>query len=96
MLKKLKSEGYKLGIFSSNSTDNVTKFLKIHGLDFFDHITTYPRIWKKHKGLKKFMKRNFFKPNQIIYIGDETRDAVAARKAKIKFAAVTLPWPPRP
>ncbi len=89
MLLKLKSIGYKIGILSSNSTENVLKFLKHHDLNFFDFIHTTSNIWSKNTILNKLIKNNGFKINQVIYIGDETRDIIAARKAGVKVAAVT-------
>lgn len=89
VLRDLKSAGYKIGILTSNSLKNVKKFLETHKLDLFDFIHTSPKFWGKGKGLCQLMDRNNLKPQEVIYIGDETRDIEAAQKAGIRVAAVT-------
>ena len=82
-------QGYKMGILSSNSTDNVNKFLKAEDMDFFDFVLTSSRFWGKNHGLKKLILQKGYAPQDILYIGDETRDIEAARKSGIRVAAVT-------
>ena len=89
ILVEINSLGYKLGILSSNSTDNVNKFLKAHGLNLFDFVLTSSRFWGKNHGLKKLILQKNYAPQDILYIGDETRDIEAARKSGIRVAAVT-------
>ena len=88
-LLQLKKLGYELGILTSNSSENVTKFLEKHELNFFDFIMTTSKIWSKNTGLNKLMEDKKLNPGQVIYIGDETRDIEAAKKAGVKIAAVT-------
>lgn len=95
-LQKIKSlvlpdgrQGYKMGILSSNSLENVSKFLKQHELDLFDFVLTSSGFWGKNHGLKKLIAQNGYYPQDILYIGDETRDIEAARKSGISVAAVT-------
>ena len=78
-----------IGILTSNSSENVMKFLTNHDLDIFDFITTTSKIWSKNTQLKKLISKHGFNPNEVLYIGDETRDIEAAKKAGIKVAAVT-------
>ena len=89
ILAQLKSFGYTMGILTSNSTNNVHKFLKIHDLDFFDFISSTSKIWSKNTSLNKLIKKEGLQTEDIIYIGDETRDISAAKKAGVKVAAVT-------
>ena len=89
ILFKLKELKFKMGILTSNSAENVKKFVNIHQLNCFDFITSTTQIWGKHVSLKKLMNQQGFQPENIIYIGDETRDIPAARKAGVKIAAVT-------
>jgi phosphoglycolate phosphatase len=35
------------------------------------------------------MKQNFLSPEEIVYVGDETRDIESAKKIKIKVIAVS-------
>jgi len=88
-LWEIKSLGYKMGILSSNSLENVNKFLKNHDLDLFDFVLTSSRFWGKNHGLKKLILQKGYAPQDILYIGDETRDIEAARKSGISVAAVT-------
>ena len=89
ILHKLKNCGFKMGILSSNSLKNVTGFLENNDLDLFDFIHTTPKIWSKNRSLKTLLAENCLKLSQAIYIGDETRDIIAAQKAGMRCAAVT-------
>ena len=64
-------------------------FLEHNELDFFDFIGTSSKIWNKNWGLKTLMDDHDLKLCDVIYIGDETRDIKAAKKAGIRSAAVT-------
>ncbi|MBI3485789.1 HAD-IA family hydrolase [Candidatus Daviesbacteria bacterium] len=88
LLKRLKSEGYKLGIISSDTKKNIKKFLKLNDLDFFDFIYT-GSFWGKSNLINKFLKDLDFKPSEVIYIGDEVRDIQAANKSQIDIVSVT-------
>lgn len=84
------SQSYKLGIVSSNSEENVIQTLKnhnVHGL--FDFIFSQSSIFKKHKVLEKMCAKYQINPSEVIYVGDEDRDIIAANKIKIKNIAVT-------
>jgi len=89
ILRQLKNFGYKMGILSSNSSENVLKFLKNHDLDFFDFIGTTSKIWSKNTSLSKLMQDEGLSPETTVYVGDETRDIEAAKKAGVKCVAVT-------
>lgn len=86
---KLRKMGYGLGILSSNSKVNVSRFLRKNKLDFFDFIYSGSSIFGKDKTIKNLLRKRHLKPEEIIYVGDETRDIEAARKIKIKIIAVT-------
>jgi phosphoglycolate phosphatase len=78
-----------LGILTSNSKENVDRFLQAHRLEIFDFVSTVPKLSGKHKNLKA-MKRTFdVKPGEMLLVGDEIRDIKAARKADIPVCAVT-------
>ncbi|HLD69852.1 MAG TPA: HAD-IA family hydrolase, partial [Candidatus Omnitrophota bacterium] len=89
ILGEIKSLDYKMGILTSNSLENVNKFLEQHDLDFFDFVLTSSRFWGKNHGIKKLILQKGYAPQDILYIGDETRDIEAARKSSISVAAVT-------
>ncbi|MBD2208671.1 HAD-IA family hydrolase [Calothrix sp. FACHB-156] len=89
-LIQLKSQGYHLGIITSNSKDNVTEFLKINELDnLFDFIYSGVTIFGKKTIINNVLKQRQLKPQQVIYVGDETRDIEASKKANIQVIAVT-------
>jgi len=77
------------GILTSNSKENVIKFLKKNQMDKFSFISSEQRIFGKGNKLLKFIKIKKLKPENIIFVGDETRDMEAAKEAKIKTIAVT-------
>ncbi len=89
VLKPLK-KFYKLGIVSSNSEKNIIQILKKHNVfDLFDFIFSQSSIFGKHKVFKKMCKKYKINPSEIVYIGDEDRDIIAAKKIKINNIAVT-------
>ena len=89
VLLELKRTGVRLGILSSNASDNVTHFLDIHQLNIFDFIHTTTMVWSKNLSLKKMIDDHHLDPQDLIYIGDEIRDILMARKLKISVAAVS-------
>ncbi len=89
MLTKLKAKNYSLSIITSNNTDTVDLFLKKHNLSCFDYIHSDPGLFGKHRLISKFIKTHHFKPEEVIYVGDEIRDIEAAHKAKVKIVSVT-------
>lgn len=73
---------HSLGIITTNSSQNVRKFLQLKHLEnVFSFIDDSPDIFGKHHKLTSH-KGDY-------YIGDETRDVEAAKKAGIKSIAVT-------
>ncbi|WP_066379969.1 MULTISPECIES: HAD-IA family hydrolase [unclassified Anabaena] len=89
-LEELQIHGYKLGIITSNSQDNVTAFLKSHQLDsYFEFIYSGVTIFGKTTIINNVLKQKQIKTQFVIYVGDETRDIEASKKAKIKVIAVT-------
>jgi len=89
-LRKLKANGHTLGIVSSNSSENVNRFLKIHHLDrLFDFVVSSTTLFGKHRSLNRLIQQQNFSRADIIYVGDETRDIEAAKKTGIQVIAVT-------
>lgn len=88
ILTQLRKDGYSLGILTSNSEENVRAFLSKNEMDLFDFIYSGSSLFGKSKALKRLLKDEKLKPENIIYFGDEVRDIKAAREAKIKIAAV--------
>ena len=86
----LKNQGNKLGILTSNSAENVSIFLAKHEMqDLFDFVYSENKLFSKHRVISKFMQRNSLTPEEVIYVGDETRDIEASKKVAIKVIAVS-------
>jgi phosphoglycolate phosphatase len=88
-LTSLKERGYQLGILTSNSRKNVVVFLEKNSLiDLFDFIDSGTGIFRKDKAIKTVIRRHKIAANELIYVGDETRDIEAAKKSQVKAIAV--------
>ena len=89
LLNNLKNN-YKIGIVSSNSKENIIDTLKIHNIEsLFEFVYSDSSIFGKHLVLKKMCGKYKINPLEVIYVGDEDRDIIAAKKIKIKTIAVT-------
>lgn len=89
-LLDLKQKGYRLGIITSNDRKNVMIFLQKNNLDnLFDFVCADTTIFGKHKAIDNFLKQNQFNLDEVIYVGDETRDINAAKTSKIKSIGVS-------
>jgi phosphoglycolate phosphatase len=84
------SKDYKLGILTSNSTNNAMKILKSNDIDhFFSFMYTNCSAFGKSRHIKKLIKTEKYKKEEIIYVGDEIRDIDSCRTVGIKIIAVT-------
>lgn len=77
------------GILTSNAPANVDIFLRAHGLrSLFDFISSTSKLTGKAKHLRAIRKTFSLKSEEMLYVGDETRDIKAANKAGIPVVAV--------
>jgi phosphoglycolate phosphatase len=89
-LQKLNREGHCLGIVTSNSTENVSLFLEVHGLrPCFQFVETGASVFGKNRVLRQLLRRRRLNPAEVIYVGDETRDVDASHRVGIRVVAVT-------
>ena len=89
VLQNLKNSGFQLGIITSNSRENVLASLENNGLqDTFTFIYS-GSTFGKHKVIKRWLKKERVNPEEVVYVGDETRDIDAARKTGVKVIAVS-------
>jgi phosphoglycolate phosphatase-like HAD superfamily hydrolase len=89
-LVQLKSEGNELVILTSNSEENVRIFLKENDLqDLFSYIYSENKLFSKHNKIINFIRKNKLIPEEVIYVGDETRDIESSKKVPIKVVAVS-------
>ncbi|MCR4580217.1 MAG: HAD-IA family hydrolase [Treponema sp.] len=86
LLESLKEAGYQLGILTSNSTKNVSEFLKRNNIaSYFTYIRTKVPVFGKKEALvkaKKQLKTDF------LYVGDEIRDIEACKKSNTPIVCV--------
>ena len=78
-----------MDIVTSNKKKNVALFLEKHNINFFRTITEVKRLRGKKTALLKIIKQHKLTPDQVYYIGDETRDIEAAKTCKTHSVAVT-------
>ncbi|MBT4963272.1 MAG: HAD-IA family hydrolase [Francisellaceae bacterium] len=83
----LKSCGVKIGIISSNSENNIKKFLSYNQFPDIDFLYGDIDFFEKERYLAKL--RDVYDGYQIYYVGDEVRDVFAAKKAGINSIAFT-------
>ncbi len=90
VIKKLHAEGHELFIVTSNTVDNVHKFLHHYELHkYFLEVYGGAGLFGKARYLKKLLKEQNLEKSDALYIGDEARDVKAAHAAKIMIIAVT-------
>lgn len=90
VLTALKEGGYQIGIVTSNSTENVMGFINRHQWgELFDFIYSGATIFGKTKVINKVLITRNLKAEEVIYVGDETRDIEAAKKIPVKAIAVS-------
>lgn len=89
-LLELKNQVGKIVILSSNSKENILAFLETNNLqNSFDFIYTEAALFSKSKVINRILKQENIKPEESIYIGDETRDIDAAKRSRVKAIAVS-------
>ena len=88
-LLSLKTKDYAIGILTSNSQENVLRFIKKNNLELFDFIYSGSSVFGKDRIIKKLLKNFKISVNNAIYVGDETRDIQAAKSAGISIIAVS-------
>jgi phosphoglycolate phosphatase len=80
--------GTRLGILSSNRADNIRRCLRANGAEHhFAFVVGYPRLFGKGKALKRILRAERLGHADVLYVGDESRDIEAAKKAGVKVAA---------
>ncbi len=89
VLRQLSTQGYRLGILTSNSEEIVRPFLLNNRLDFVEFIYSQSGVFDKHRMIANVLEERELDKSEIIYVGDETRDIEAARKAGVAVIAVS-------
>jgi phosphoglycolate phosphatase len=89
ILQQLHERGFRMGILTSNSQANVTAFLKHHQITCFEFLRSSSKLFGKSREIRRIMKEYQLQPEDLIYIGDETRDIEATHATAVRIAAVT-------
>lgn len=82
LINELRKNKIEVGILSSNSKNNIEKWLKRKKIQV-DWVRSESTIFGKEKAIIKIKKRN------LIYVGDEIRDIEACKKIGVKMVAVS-------
>lgn len=89
MLQELQNSGHQMYMMSSNSQQNVRRFLRTHDLDqYFSGVYGGVGLFGKANALRHIMRQNGLKPEDCSYVGDEARDVEGAKKAGVQSIAV--------
>lgn len=89
VLRSLKSQGYMLGILTTDITVTIREFLKLNNLEIFDFVSSADFIAGKSFTLKRLSKKYNLEPSRTLYLGDTTRDIKDSKRAGMKVAGVT-------
>lgn len=85
------TSSHNLGILTTNSEENVRQVMKRYNLTTcFHFIYSELELFGKHKKLKKITKKYNIKKSDAVYIGDESRDILAAKK--ISLTSIGVSW----
>ena len=88
-ITKLKTQGYTIGVLTSNQIDLVNEYFKMNKFPDFDFVASEKSLFGKDKALKKIIRARAVSREDIIYVGDEPRDISASRRAGVKFIGVS-------
>ncbi len=85
------SKKHQLGIVTSNSRSNVKEFLHQNDMSqYFWFVESKANYFGKAKKLSQVVKKYNIKNTKCVYVGDETRDMLAAKQ--IGIGAVAVAW----
>lgn len=88
VVRELHERGFRVGILTSNTQENVSIFLRNHDLEIFDFIRCSSKLMGKAREVKAIRKEFKLSRPEILLVGDETRDVEAAHKAGVAIAAI--------
>jgi len=87
-LESLHEKEYVLGILTSNRRETVELFLAHNAIILFDFVYSEKDLFGKARVLQNLMKQYQLSSEQVVYVGDETRDIEAAHHAGIRIVSV--------
>jgi len=80
---------YTVGILTSQDEKVVKKILEKEGIKTINFVYSGRSFFGKHLVLNRLIKRYKYKPQDILYVGDEVRDIEACRKIDLRIASVS-------
>ncbi len=89
LLGDLARRGVPRAIVSSDAEANIRLTLGPDNAALIDHYACGASLFGKPPKLRQVLKRYGMRPGEALYVGDEVRDAEAARAVGIAFAAVS-------
>lgn len=90
IIRGLRAKRHKLFILSTNTTRNIDKFLRRHGLEKqFIEVYGGVGMFGKAPALRRLLREQHIQTRQAIYIGDEVRDVMAAKSLGVRAIAVS-------
>ena len=88
VIKEL-SQLYNLGIVTSNSQSNIDDFLNRHQMsEYFQYFSSGIRLFQKNRTIKSILNDANLNTNEVLLVGDETRDIEAAKKCGLPIVSV--------
>jgi phosphoglycolate phosphatase len=88
MLRDLKQAGVRIAVVSSDAESNVRRALGAENSARIDHYACGASLFGKPAKFRQVLRRSGIAARDTIAIGDELRDAEAARQTGIAFGAV--------
>lgn len=89
LLQRLSDRGATLAIVSSDTETNIRRTLGPESAALIRHYECSASIFGKPARIRRVLKTSGIPPREAICIGDEVRDAEAARQSGIAFGAVS-------
>lgn len=87
-LRALAESGCRCSVLSTNSSENIERFLERHELTLFEHVAGGSSMFGKARALSRLIAREKLDARQVYYVGDEVRDIDAAAAAGVRSIAV--------
>lgn len=88
LLAELARRGIGIGVVTSNAEANVRTILGARNVAHIRHFECGASMFGKKAKFRKVVKASGVAPGDVLCVGDEIRDADAAREAGLDFAAV--------
>jgi phosphoglycolate phosphatase-like HAD superfamily hydrolase len=89
LLRRLNTAGAELAVVSSNAYPNVRTIMGADNVSLVTQFECGASLFGKKSRFERVRRRSGLAPSEILCVGDEIRDAEAARTAGIPFGAVT-------